>query len=653
MYQSQSRDKRRGDRKKPSGDSRFSRGAHEERGAEKFEKAVFPGKKTSGFGTSGVKRSFGDKPSFGASRGGFGAKRSFGGDRAERPSFGGDRAERPARASFGGERSERPSFGERSERPSFGGARGGSRGGFGAKRSFGGDRAERPSFGERSERPSFGERSERPSFGGARGGSRGGFGAKRSFGGDRAERPSFGARSERPSFGERSERPSFGERSERPSFGERSERPSFGGDRAERPSFGGDRDSAPRRSFGGRPSFGGSRGGSRGGDRRGGFGGGGGNRRGGRAPRPIDVSKFINKAVVEEKVEKFIPEHRFTDFKFHEHLEGNITDKGYRDPTPIQDRAIPHVMKGQDVVGIANTGTGKTAAFLLPLINKVLHDKNVRVLIMVPTRELATQINDELKGFTRNMGIGSAVCVGGAAIFPQVRDLNRKPSFVIGTPGRLKDFIERRTLQLQGFNAIVLDEADRMLDMGFINDMRDILSKVNSEHQTLFFSATLSPEIEKLIGEFLKNPVSISVKSGVTAKNVEQNVVIVERGADKVGVLYDLLLDPNFEKVLVFGRTKHGVEKLSKILSMKGLKSESIHGNKSQAKRQRALDMFKRGMINILCATDVAARGLDINDVSHVINFELPESDEDYIHRIGRTGRAGKKGKALTFVEQR
>ncbi len=363
-----------------------------------------------------------------------------------------------------------------------------------------------------------------------------------------------------------------------------------------------------------------------------------------------DISKFINKAVITEEVSVFVPEHKFADFLVDARLKQNITEKGYKDPTPIQDRAIPHVLRGEDVVGIANTGTGKTAAFLIPLVNKILTVKGQRVLIMVPTRELAVQIAEELKGFAKGLGIYGTVCVGGANINPQISDLRRKPAIVIGTPGRLKDLLERRALNLGDFNTAVLDEADRMLDMGFIHDMRKILSLLPTPRHTLFFSATLSPEIERLIGEFLSNPVRISVKTQETSANIDQDIVRVPAGKDKLDVLHDLLIAPGFSKVLIFGRTKHGVERLSKNLVQRGIKSESIHGNKTQGKRQRALDLFKKDQVQVLCATDVAARGLDINGVSHVINYDLPNTQEDYVHRIGRTGRAGKRGKALTFI---
>jgi superfamily II DNA/RNA helicase len=420
-----------------------------------------------------------------------------------------------------------------------------------------------------------------------------------------------------------------------------------------------------------RSQHGGSRGGSRGGR------GGGHGSRG----EHIDVSRFINKAVITEEVEHFTPEHAFADFAIDERLKQNIIVKGYTTPTPIQDKAIPHVLRSEDVVGIANTGTGKTAAFLIPLINKVLvaqtqgRGSKENMLIVVPTRELAIQIDAELKGFTgapqsamygtlrksgpgglTDMKIFSVCVVGGAPIGPQIRDLRYHNNFVIGTPGRIKDLIERKVLNLALFNTVVLDEADRMLDMGFINDMKYFMSKMPAMppkglRHTLFFSATLSSDVEKLIKDFLYNPVRISVKTRDTAKSVDQDVVRIPHGAMKVDVLASLLRQPAFDKVLVFTRTKHGAEKLAKALETRGFKTESIHGDKVHSRRQRALTLFKESKVQVLVATDVAARGLDIAGVSHVINFEIPATYDDYVHRIGRTGRAGKKGKALTFVE--
>ena len=362
-------------------------------------------------------------------------------------------------------------------------------------------------------------------------------------------------------------------------------------------------------------------------------------------------STFINKAVITEEAPHFVPEHRFADFLIDDSLKQAIVAKGYKDPTPIQDRAIPHILRGADVVGVANTGTGKTGAFLIPLIHKLLLNRNDRVLIMVPTRELALQIADEFNGFAKNMQLYTTVCVGGASIGAQIAGLRRRPHVVIGTPGRLKDLLERKVLVLSAFKIAVLDEADRMLDMGFINDMRKILALLPTPRHTLFFSATISNEIEKLIGEFLHEPVRIKVATREIAAGIDQDIVRVPQGGDKLTILHDLLVKPGFDKVLIFGRTKHGVEKLSKKLIERGFKAESIHGNKTQGKRQKALDLFKRDHVQVLVATDVAARGLDISGVSHVINYDIPATREDYVHRIGRTGRAGKSGKALTFVE--
>ncbi len=365
----------------------------------------------------------------------------------------------------------------------------------------------------------------------------------------------------------------------------------------------------------------------------------------------INPLKFVNKAIITEEVVVFKPEHLFSDFKIEEKLKTSIVTKGYKEPTPIQDKAIPHILRGEDVVGIANTGTGKTAAFLIPLINKILLNPNEKVLVVVPTRELAIQIQDELHGFARGLNIFSVCSVGGAPIGPQIAGLRRNPQFVIGTPGRLKDLIERKLLNLAQFKTVVLDEADRMLDMGFINDMRFMMAKMPTDRHTLFFSATLSSDIEKLIKDFLKDPVRISVKTQDTSKNVEQDIVKISQGTTKLDVLENLLRQSGFDKVLIFGRTKHGVEKLAKTLVLKGFKAESIHGNKNHSKRQKALTLFKASHVNILVATDVAARGLDIAGISHVINFDVPATYDDYVHRIGRTGRGDKKGKALTFIE--
>lgn len=368
------------------------------------------------------------------------------------------------------------------------------------------------------------------------------------------------------------------------------------------------------------------------------------------AERELDFTQFVKKAIVTTETEVYNPKHRFADFEMHSKIKAIVAARGYVHPTPIQDGAIPHILNGRDVIGIANTGTGKTAAFLLPLIHKTFKHKTEKALIIVPTRELALQIEDELREFSRGSGLTSALCIGGAHIMEQMRSLARNPSFVIGTPGRLKDLIERKKLDLSGFNNIVLDEVDRMLDMGFIHDIKYLVALMKSPRQSLFFSATMPSEISELAKKFLTDPVTIVIKSRATSENVDQDVISVGPKEEKIEILHNLLIKPEFQKVLIFGRTKHGVDKLAHRLEERGFKADSIHGDKSQPQRQRALRRFSKDEISILVATDVAARGLDIPDVTHVINYELPENYEDYIHRIGRTGRGDKKGHALTFI---
>ncbi|MFH1451442.1 MAG: DEAD/DEAH box helicase [bacterium] len=364
----------------------------------------------------------------------------------------------------------------------------------------------------------------------------------------------------------------------------------------------------------------------------------------------INPARFINKAIAPKQLERFVPVNEFRGFAIDESLKSNIFAKGYKAPTSIQDKIIPQVLRGNDVVGIANTGTGKTAAFLIPLIQKVIGSNKEKVLIITPTRELALQINQEFKDFTRKLGIWSACCVGGASIRGQIFDLRSKNNFVIGTPGRLKDLIEKRFIKLSEFSTIVLDEADRMLDMGFIGDTRFLVSLMPKKHQTLFFSATIGREVESLIKEFLYNPVIVSVKTADTPETIEQDVVRVA-GLEKIEVLRSLLVKEEFHKILIFGKTKHGVKNLSIKLIKQGFAVESIHGDKIHSQRQRALEAFRTDKVKILVATDVAARGLDIPNISHVINYDLPATYDDYVHRIGRTGRGNKAGKALTFID--
>lgn len=367
----------------------------------------------------------------------------------------------------------------------------------------------------------------------------------------------------------------------------------------------------------------------------------------------IDISRFILKSsnpATEKAVEI---KNSFDNFDLCKQLRESLKKRNYVIPTPIQDQAINHILEGKDIVGVANTGTGKTAAFLLPLINKVFKDKSQKVLIIAPTRELALQIENELRLFSWGMKLFFAVCVGGLPIHNQIKNLKRDPNFVIGTPGRLKDLNNRNLLKFESFNNVVLDEVDRMLDMGFIDDIRDFLNKLPKERQSLFFSATVPPKIRNLVANFSNNPITIEVTVRETAGNVEQDVVRVSNKAQKFSRLQDLLNQDDFNKVLIFSKTKHEVEKLAVSLIREGFKAESIHGDKRQGQRQRALSLFKNNHIDILVATDVAARGLDIQDITHVINYTVPQTYDDYIHRIGRTGRGSSNGKALTFVEAR
>ncbi len=389
---------------------------------------------------------------------------------------------------------------------------------------------------------------------------------------------------------------------------------------------------------------------------RGGFSGGG-RRGGGRGPAKkfIHPSKFINKAVAKQDEVVYQSTHKFADFPFGAQLHHNIAAKGYETPSAIQDQSIPHIIAGKDVIGLANTGTGKTAAFLLPIIERqsgiMLRPS---VLIVAPTRELAQQIDEQFREFSKGLNLYSTLIVGGVNIDRQIRDLKRRPHFIIGTPGRLKDLMQRRVLQLKNMTTLVLDEADRMLDMGFLPDIRQIVNEMPRERQTLFFSATITPEISALTHDFLNNPETVSVRTGETNEHIEQDVIEARDKTHKIELLTQLLTDSQkYDKVLVFGETKFGVQRLSDHLDNSGVPSVAIHGNKSQSHRQRALKLFKDEKVRVLVATDVAARGLDIPNVSHVINFDTPQTYEDYVHRIGRTGRGGASGHAHTFIDPR
>lgn len=363
----------------------------------------------------------------------------------------------------------------------------------------------------------------------------------------------------------------------------------------------------------------------------------------------IDPAKFVKQAQPATTV-TYQSNNQFSDFNVSQVIKDNLSTNGYVTPSPIQDQTIPIALEGKDVIGIANTGTGKTAAFAIPVLNDLMKHGANRALVVAPTRELAQQIEQECRLIAKNSGIKGAVLIGGANIGPQLRDLRDRPSIVIGTPGRIKDHLERRSLDLSKFNYVVLDEVDRMLDMGFVKDVVGILSQMAPKRQSLFFSATIDRKVSQLIQTFSNDPVTISIKTSDTGENIHQNVVKFTSNSEKLDKLHDILVENQTSKVLVFDETQRSVERLSKELIQRGFEATSIHGGKSQGQRQRALSSFKASKVTVLVATDVAARGIDVTDITHVINYSVPKTYDDYVHRIGRTGRAGKTGHALTFV---
>lgn len=366
----------------------------------------------------------------------------------------------------------------------------------------------------------------------------------------------------------------------------------------------------------------------------------------------INPSRFINKAVTPEVEVPYEPEHSFKDFGFNKNLVSTIKYAGLTSPSEIQDKCIVPSLEGKDIIGLANTGTGKTAAFLLPIIDKLIINRDVAsVLILAPTRELAQQTDAEFKRFSAGQKLFSTLIVGGANITKQIQQIKRGPHVIVGTPGRTKDLINKHVLRLSGIKTFVLDEADRMCDMGFEKDIRFIEAEIPKNRQTLCYSATMTESVKKIVEDFMNHPITISAIKNETNDHINQDVIEVRDKAHKIEVLSSLLAKPEFEKVIIFGETKYGVQRLADRLVKNGIAAEAIHGNKSQSQRERALKKFKNNTVNVLVATDVAARGLDIPDVSHVINFDPPKVYDDYVHRIGRTGRAGKTGTALTFVQ--
>lgn len=345
----------------------------------------------------------------------------------------------------------------------------------------------------------------------------------------------------------------------------------------------------------------------------------------------------------------------FSTMGLPDQLLARLKEMGLNEPTPIQDRAIPHALNGKDVLGLAQTGTGKTAAFGVPLIARMLEygrkpaAHTVRGLVLAPTRELANQIADTLKGLTEGTPMKVGLVVGGVSINPQISRIAKGTDILVATPGRLIDILDRGALDLGSCDFLVLDEADQMLDLGFIHTLRKIAALIPAERQTMLFSATMPKQMNEIANSYLQSPVRIEVSPpGKAADKVTQSVHFIAK-AEKLSLLKELLADHRDERALVFGRTKYGMEKLMKVLDKAGFAAAAIHGNKSQGQRERALAAFKSGEIKVLVATDVAARGLDIPDVKHVYNYELPNVPDAYVHRIGRTARAGKDGAAIAF----
>ncbi len=347
----------------------------------------------------------------------------------------------------------------------------------------------------------------------------------------------------------------------------------------------------------------------------------------------------------------------FSDSGLIEPIRRALSATGYSKPTPIQQKAIPHLLDGRDLLGCAQTGTGKTAAFGLPILQhmaqkgRYLQPREARSLILTPTRELAIQIHENLKTYGKFLKLRYAVIFGGVGQGAQVNALRGGVDILIATPGRLLDLIGQRHLSLRNLEIFVLDEADRMLDMGFVRDIRKIIAILPTKRQNLFFSATMPKDIKQLADSMLIDPVMVEVNPvSSTAERIEQSLMYVERKR-KGDLLRHVLKNPSFKRVIVFTRTKHGANRVSENLEKNGIRSAAIHGNKSQGARQRALEEFRMGRVRVLVATDVAARGIDIDDISHVINFEIPNIAESYVHRIGRTARAGAEGRALSFCD--
>jgi ATP-dependent RNA helicase RhlE len=468
-------------------------------------------------------------------------------------------------------------------------------------------------------------------FSGGRGGERKGFGpghAPSRDGGATADRPAFGG-GERRSYGA----PARG------GFGG-GERTSFGAGAPGRTSYAGGSGRGGRPSFGGNGSSFGGRGGRSGGGRR--------------LPPQPSYKQYMFTPTDDSGELKHTPYEvtkNFHEYALDDFIIKNIDKKGYEKPTEIQEKTLESIMAGQDMLGLANTGSGKTAAFLIPIVHRMLAGVQKRLLVMVPTRELADQVQTEFRWITHGTFLRSTVVVGGANARNQIMDIKRGVHCIVATPGRLKDLYDRGVIDFSDYGHVVLDEFDRMLDMGFINDIKEIMAMLPEDKQTVLFSATMSRDIERHVHSFLKNPAQVTIKSEPVGSRVAQEVVFYTTGLDKKNKLHDLLQKDKEGKYLIFTRTKREADRVSDDLRDLGASVDALHGDKSQNLRQRITNNFRTNKIRILIATDVAARGLDIPDVSHVINFDEPATREDYVHRIGRTARAGKQGTAYTFVK--
>lgn len=367
--------------------------------------------------------------------------------------------------------------------------------------------------------------------------------------------------------------------------------------------------------------------------------------------KSLDPKLFVKKAIAQEVI-KQAPTRLIKDLQISPSIISNLMKKGYKTTTEIQDKTIEAILDGRNLMGLAQTGTGKTAAFLVPIVNNLIQQKpNFQVLIVSPTRELALQIESEFKSIAKDLYLTSNCLIGGTSVQRDVNNLRRPCHFIIGTPGRITDMVRQRALNLKNFSILVLDEFDRLLDMGFSNDIQHLVDGMSNRKQTILFSATEEKNQKAFINKLLDNPVEVRVRTGnVSPESIDQDIIVVKNGEKKMDVLVNMVRDKSFEKVLVFAETKRWVSRICRDLRQAGIKADEIHGNKSQNYRINALDSFKKRKIQVLVATDVAARGLDISNVSHVINYQQPKNIDSYIHRIGRTGRAGESGKAFTFI---